>query len=167
MAARDSIPFAHWSHLSEGLQESSMKFYQATEEAITKRQIPDIRLSRIDYREGGIFSAKREYLRVKWKSYIFDICAAPFGTGFFISWWLGQKPSTMMALVYMIPFIGPLMVRSFKPETYYQLDTTQMFQESIHLAVLEVLDHISQASGLRSLSELERKPVMQDMLKKS
>ena len=72
-----------------------------------------------------------------------------------------------MALVYMIPFIGPLMVRSFKPETYYQLDTTQMFQESIHIAVLEVLDQTTQASGLRLLTESERKPIMQDLLKKS
>lgn len=167
MAAKEVIPFAHWYHLTEGLQESSQKFYFALEAAVCKRLIPDVKLSRIDYREGGIFSAKREYLRVKWKKYIFDICAAPFGTGFFISWWLGQSPSAIMALVYMIPFIGPLMVRTFKPETYYQLDTTQMFQESIHCAVMEVLDQTTQASGLRSLSELERKPIMQDMLKKS
>jgi len=167
MLRKESIPFAHWSHLTEGLQESSIQFYASTEAAISKRQIPNIKLSRIDYREGGVFSAKREYLRVKWKSYIFDICAAPFGTGFFISWWLGQTPSPIMALVYMIPFIGPLMVRSFKPETYYQLDTTQMFQESIHIAVLEVLDQVTQANGLRSLTESERKPIMQDLLKKS
>ncbi|MCX6168670.1 MAG: hypothetical protein NTX65_05000 [Ignavibacteriales bacterium] len=167
MASKESIPFAHWSHLTEGLQESAQKFYASVEESVKKRQIPDIKLSRIDYKEGGLFSAKREYLRVKWKSYIFDICAAPFGTGFFMSWWLGQIPSPIMALVYMIPFIGPLMVRSFKPETYYQLDTTQMFQESIHLAVLEVLDQTTQASGLRLLTESERKPIMQDLLKKS
>ncbi len=166
MAARESIPFAHWYHLTEGLQESSQKFYSSVEEAIRKRQISDVKLSRIDYKEGGIFSAKREYLRVKWKKYIFDICAAPFGTGFFISWWLGTKPSSIMALVYMIPFVGALLVRTFKPETYYQMDSTLMFQESIHLAVLEALDQTTAASGLRTLSESERKPILQDMFKK-
>ena len=166
MTARESIPFAHWYHLTEGLQESSQKFYASLEEGVRKRQISDIKLSRIDYKEGGIFSAKREYLRVKWKKYIFDICAAPFGTGFFISWWLGTKPSSIMGLVYMIPFVGALLVRTFKPETYYQMDSTLMFQESIHLAVLEALDQTTAASGLRTLSESERKPILQDMFKK-
>ena len=34
-------------------------------------------VSRIDHREGGILSAKREYLRVRRKELIFDICARP------------------------------------------------------------------------------------------
>jgi len=166
MPKKESIPFARWHHLKEDLKESSQQFYANCEEAVKSRNIEGIKLSRVDYREGGIFSAKREYLRVKWKTYIFDICAAPFGNGFFVSWWLGQTPTPIMALVYMIPIIGPLLVRAFKPETYYQLDTTAMFQESIHHAVLEVFEKIIQTSGLRSLSELERKPIMQDLLKK-
>ena len=34
-----------------------------------------------------IASAKREYLRMQRGKYAFDICAAPFGNGFFVSWW--------------------------------------------------------------------------------
>lgn len=166
MAARESIPFARWYQLIEGLQDSSQRFYASVEEAVKKRNIYDVKISRVDYRESGIFSAKREYLRVKWKKYIFDICAAPFGNGFFISWWLGSSPSKIMALIYMIPFFGPLLVRTFKPETYYQLDSTAMFQESISRAVLEVVDDATEKNGLRSLSELERKPILQDMFKK-
>ena len=166
MPKKESIPFARWHHLTEDMKESSQKFYAECEQTVLNRNIDGIKVSRVDYKEGGIFSAKREYLRVRWKTYIFDICAAPFGNGFFVSWWLGQTPTPIMALIYMIPLIGPLLVRAFKPETYYQLDTTSMFQESIHHAVLEVLEQNNKACGLRSLSELERKPIMQDLLAK-
>ena len=166
MASKESIPFAHWYHLVEGLQESSQQFYASLEQSVLKRQIKGVKNSRIEYREGGIFSGKREYLRVRWKEYIFDICAAPFGNGFFVSWWLGETPGALKALLFAIPFLGPLLARTFKPMTYYQLDSTLMFQESIHLAVLEVVDQIMKVGGLRSLSESERKPVLQDLFKK-
>jgi hypothetical protein len=55
MAAKESIPFAHWYHLTEGLHESSKQFYSAIEDAVQKRLIPNVKLSHIDYKEGGIF----------------------------------------------------------------------------------------------------------------
>jgi hypothetical protein len=76
------------------LQASSLGFYASLEAALDRRRIPDISLWRVDWSEGGIFSAKREYLRVRRKDYLFDVCAAPFGSGFFVSWWLtGAQPS--------------------------------------------------------------------------
>ena len=45
----------------------------------------------MDWHEGGVLSAKREYLRVTRQKLAFDLCAAPFGTGFFFSWWVGEK----------------------------------------------------------------------------
>lgn len=42
--------------------------------------------------EAGMFSGKREYLRVTRGRFTFDICAAPYGTGFFFSWWLAKSP---------------------------------------------------------------------------
>ena len=90
MAKKVSVIISHWYQLIEGLQESSQQFYFLLEHAINERQIPNIDISRIDHREGGALSAKREYLRVRRKEYLFDVCAAPFGNGFFISWWLGE-----------------------------------------------------------------------------
>src|SRR5688572_29442528 len=86
--ARTGLVVSHWYHLIEGLGASPLEFYASVEQAIERRQIPDSGRSRIDYREGGLLSAKREYLRVRRKEYTFDICGAPFGTGFFVSWWL-------------------------------------------------------------------------------
>jgi hypothetical protein len=38
----------------------------------------------------GLLSAKREYLHVRRGKLAFDICGAPFGTGFFLSCWLAE-----------------------------------------------------------------------------
>ena len=165
MARKVSLVLSHWYHLTEGLQESPQQFYASVEEAINKRQLPQAKRSRIDYREGGILSAKREYLRIRRDEYVFDICAAPFGNGFFVSWWLGETQGFFMSLLTMIPFWGEMMVNTFRTQTYYRLDVALMFQESIHLSVLEVVDKITQAQGLRVLSEMDRKPIMTGLFK--
>ena len=85
---------SHWYKLIENLQASSMEFYSSIESAIQRRQVPDTKPSRVDWRESGFTSARREYLRVARGRHVFDICGAPFGTGFFVSWWLGEaRPS--------------------------------------------------------------------------
>lgn len=165
MARNAAVIFSHWFHLLEGLQESPKSFYTSLEELIKKRNLPEVSLSRTDYREGGIFSAKREYFRVQRKGYIFDICAAPFGQGFFISWWLGESPSAIQSLLLNIPLLGPMLANQIKPATYFQYDTTLMFQESIHAAVLESLDQLTAGKGIRALTEAERKPILNNLFR--
>ena len=166
MAKKDTLVFSHWYHLIENFQQSSQEFYSSLEQAIKKRNLPDVRISRIDFKEGNVFSAQREYLRVKRKELVFDICAAPFGNGFFISWWLGEKMGALLSLLLVIPFLGSLVAKTSRPATYYRLDTTLMFQESVHLAVLEILDDVITAKGIRTLTEAERKPIMSDLFKR-
>ncbi|MBI5374185.1 MAG: hypothetical protein HZA77_02050 [Candidatus Schekmanbacteria bacterium] len=130
-----------------------------------KREIPDCNYSRVNYREGGIFSSSREYLRIRRKEYVFDICGAPFGNSFFVSWWLGERVSIIKAILLAIPFVGQLTMRFFKPDTYYKRDTALMFQESVRQSVLEVIDEITKAKGLRSLTENDRKPILSSLFK--
>jgi hypothetical protein len=208
--AQSAVVFSHWFHMLEGLQESPKTFYESLEGAIKKRELPDVKTSRIEYGEGGMFAAKREYFRVKRGTYTFDMCAAPFGRGFFVSWWLGEtRPAaigpTLLALVLIaaliiftgviiglvvfvalflflgavaaseasewssyilvIPLIGFLFEHLFMPTTYYRRDTTLMFQESVHAAVLETVDGLTQAKGMRALSESERKPTLSNLFK--
>ena len=166
MAAKGQI-VSHWYHLTEGLQQSSQEFYRSVEQAVQTREMTKVALKRASYHEGGVLSAKREYLEIKRHEHTFCICAAPFGTGFFISWWLLEKPSSiLLQLLGFIPFVGPVVLWAFQPVTYYRVDTALMFQESIHLAVLEILDQITTAKGLRLLSETERKPIMAGFFKK-
>jgi len=182
-----SLILSHWHKLFEGFQDSPQRIYSLIEEAIGRREIPDVDISRINYPEAGALSARREYLRVRRKDHIFDICAAPFGTGFFVSWWLGEPKaffwllaSIIFVLVLIIgwiiglpwwlpPLIGLTIVvlwrLSLRP-TYYRLDTALMFQDSVHSAVLEVMGQVTEGKGVRVLTELEKKPILSDLFKR-
>ncbi len=96
---------ANWAHLYEGLQASTVDFYAQVEQAVAKRSIPDAAIERIEYSEGGALSDKRLYLRVRRRRDVFDICGAPFGDGFFFSWWLAEtKPSLPSAAAVIVVF---------------------------------------------------------------
>ena len=208
---------AHWAHLYEGLQISPHDFYVRAEVAVTKRSIPDVVIEKVEYSEGGALSDKRQYLRVRRRRWVFDICGAPFGEGFFFSWWLAElKPSLPAAAtvfivigylifinvvvqkigyfegpalllcgvplflflirqlgdeeaddkVMALPVIGPLYAKFFRPITYYRIDTSEMFQQAVRNSVMEAIDQVTAAKGLRALTELERKPVMRDFFRK-
>jgi hypothetical protein len=79
---------AHWDKLIENFQTTSVGFYASVEEALKQRKIPGLKTSRVEWNEGGILSPRREYLRVTGERNTVDMCAAPFGTGFFFSSWL-------------------------------------------------------------------------------
>lgn len=166
MAKAAPIVISHWYHLIENLQASPMEFYTSVEKAIEKRQLQEVKLLRIDWREGGVMSAKREYLRVRRKEFVFDICGAPFGNGFFVSWWLGELPSGFLALLSSIPIIGLLFKAFIRPDTYYKIDTALMFQSSVRTAVMEVIDEQLQSHGLRSLTDAERKPIQREFFRR-
>ena len=81
---------SHWCHVIENLSASPGEFYLRLEQVIRDRRIPNLEGGRIEWREGGLLSAKRLYYRLLRERIVIDICAAPFGTGFFVSWRLGQ-----------------------------------------------------------------------------
>ena len=161
---------SHWNHLFEGLDQSTQDFYQLLEEALKAREIPDLTFGRTDIRQGGMLSAKRTYLRVWRKDHFFDICGAPFGQAFFVSWWLSEIPrgclSKLLFVFDLIPVVGPILRGLLRPTTYYKIDTALMFQQSVHAAVLEVLDQITSTKATRALSDAERKPIMRDFFQR-
>lgn len=166
MAKKIEIINSHWYSLIEGLQDSSKQFYADVTQTIKARQIPDIKFDSVKYRESGVLSAKREYLRVQRKEYIFDICAAPFGTGYFFSMWSGETLGFIWSKLLSIPILGSLCWRVVRPATYYQIDTDLMAEESIRKSVLEVIDQRTKAQGLRQLTEAERKPVFSELYRR-
>lgn len=218
--AAPEVVISHWSTLIENLQASPLEFYKSVEASLERRQVPETKNSRVDYKESGVLSARREYLHVTREKLVFDICGAPFGTGFFVSWWFAEArlslhpllkilvllgllgltgalvsnlgifwglmvilvavPAMMwiwnnMAMesdlsddiLVVLPLIGSLYVWLFKPATYYRIDSTLMFQKAVHNAVLEVIDEMTNAKGLRALAEGERKPVMREFYRKA
>jgi len=153
---------SHWNQMIPGLQQSSQEFYSAIEGFLAPHNLKHVKLERINLSEGGLLSAKREYLQIRRSDHVFHVCAAPFGNGFFISWWLGQIESGLWAWLASLPFIGGILQRFVKPMTYYKIDTALMFQSVTHGALLQALDGITEAKGMRALTESERKPVMRD-----
>lgn len=99
---------SHWSTLIENFQVPPLSFYQAVEEALVRREVPQTKNSRVDYREAGALSANREYLRVKRDKLVFDIYAAPFGTGFFVSYWLAEDRVQLNPILRVLAVLGML-----------------------------------------------------------
>lgn len=81
-----------WHTFVDGFSCSAVEFYAAVETAVRARQIPGLSTERFLAKEGGAFSANREYLRIERERTAFDLCAAPFGGGFFFSWWRYRLP---------------------------------------------------------------------------
>lgn len=88
----DSPVISNWHTLFEDFSTSTQEFYAAVEEAVRRRNLPQVEISRVLRAEGGVGSASREYLRVRRKNIAFDICSAPYGAGHFFSWWLIRIP---------------------------------------------------------------------------
>ena len=76
---------SQWFQHFENLHQSVDPFYDPIETAVRKREIPDVKFERVNFKEGGLLSESREYLRIKRGDLRYDICGAPFGNGFFVS----------------------------------------------------------------------------------
>lgn len=83
---------SHWYTLIDGLNASSEECYRQVATDLRDRSIRDLEIAQIVWQESGLLSAKRVYLRVSRGRSVFDICAAPFGNGFFFSWRLAILP---------------------------------------------------------------------------
>lgn len=143
--ARPLEVLSNWHILLDDLSLSAKEFYGAVEQALAERKVPDAKVTRVDWKEGGLFSAKREYMRISRGDLFYDVCAAPFGNGYFISSW--------MASWVPIPIVDRIMsLFGKRATTFYTLDTRHMFQESVHRALVETLGGMRSARGLRALS---------------
>lgn len=109
----------------EGMQASPKDFYAAIAAATERREIPNCKLSTVHWPEGGMFSAKRRYLRAERGQDLVDICGAPFGTAFFASSWLCTPPPSLLLAIILFIF-G--VVAGFKLFVgFFQLNPFQTF----------------------------------------
>jgi len=138
--------------LHEWTKISTQKFYSRIESAIGERELSELRLGRRYYKEHGGISQKREYLAVSYRKLLFLICAAPYGTGFFISWWSGEKMSFFKELIFSIPGIGPKLARVMFKKTYFELDTEAMFKQTVLGCLDEAVKDMITVKGKRDTS---------------
>ncbi len=135
--------------LHEGARISTQNFYARIESALSERQLNEIRLGRRYYKEHGGISQKREYLAISYRNLLFLICAAPYGTGFFISWWSGERMSFIKELVFSIPLLGPKLSNWLFKKTYFQLDTEAMFRVTVMGCLNESVKDMITNKGIR------------------
>lgn len=153
----------NWSHLFPDMQHDPEEFYRLVEKVLEEKQVPDFKTTLRTFKEGSILSHTRLYLEVSRGDYLFHICAAPFGTGFFFSSWARKNSSSNF--LEKIPVIGPIIAEASQYEAYYKLDTDAMFKASVHQSVLTAIDRLTEAKGIRGLTELERKFDLRSMKK--
>ncbi len=96
----------HWYSLIDNFEFASSEFYQMIEKELQARKVPGLAMSRVELSEGGLLSDKREYLRLKRERFVFDICAAPFGTSYFFSFRFVELPLGIKPLELVVFFIG-------------------------------------------------------------
>lgn len=157
---------SHWNTMIDNFTYSTQEFYSQLEKELQSHGVKNIKVQEKKISTGGSLSSKRLYLRVKWKQYTYDCCCAPFGNGTFISWYLFTEKTGFELLISKIPFVGNYLVGAFFPVTYYSIDTSSMFLTYAQSSVLKVIDTITNDKGVRSLTESERKPVMQNIFKR-
>jgi hypothetical protein len=155
MAIPVSNVLKHWTKMFPFCSMSSAEFYGLVDKIFKEHQIPDVKLERINHKEGGMFSSSREYFRIKRKDLVFDICAAPFGKDFFISWWLYETEGITKQLL-KLTSVGSYLVERSAKQTFFQADEETMFLTCAHECILEAVEQMVQSKGLRGLTDQEK-----------
>jgi len=157
LVSRSITPVKRWHQYFTGMQISAHDFYARVEQEVIRRDFPHAKLYVFEELEKGIFSAKRQYLRVTRGDDVVDIGCALFGKeDSFVSWWYSQKEPSFIS---KIPILNTLMGVNPKNVSFYQQDTATMFRSAIHSTILFVIDEFSETKGYRPLSELDRQPI--------
>ncbi|MFM2224719.1 MAG: hypothetical protein RJA07_921 [Bacteroidota bacterium] len=146
-----TIVVSHWHHYFNKVQFSTELFYKSVEKALHERQVIAT-VKMIKRSEGNLFSANRIYLRIISGEDTFDLCAAPYGTGYFVSWWLVHRHGFLEKIVRKSVNVNAIM----DSKTFYQMDAQIAFKTCVHNCIQEVLDDIMTTKGVRGLTELER-----------
>lgn len=146
---------SHWHHKFDEPPFSPQEFYESIKQLLAAKEINHVSVSHVTYAQGGLLSPRREYLRIKYKNFIYDICAAPFAKGFFVSWWLGEQGDAIRDFFINLPFIGKLFTK--RQKTFFELDTEVMFKEMVSACVKESIEQLTKAKGIRNLSETDWK----------
>jgi hypothetical protein len=101
---------SHWYVIVDGFQFSTQDFYQEIEKELTARKVPGLRVSRVEYHEGGLLSDKRIYLRLARERLAFDVCAAPFGRAYFFSLRFVEMPRFLLPRVIVLIVLGLMLL---------------------------------------------------------
>ncbi len=85
------IVYEQWITPLMDFTSDTAKFYAAVEEELRQWEVPELITERVLFRDGGLLSPQREYLRVRREILVFDIVSAKFGR----SWWFSSRSAVL------------------------------------------------------------------------
>ncbi len=76
---------SYWNQLFDVPLCSPQDFYSEVKENLVNRDVPDLELGLSMMQERSALGRSRLYLQMRRERLVFEICAAPFGNGYFVS----------------------------------------------------------------------------------
>lgn len=151
-----TVTIAHWHHSMDNFAFPPKQFYDLVKASVDARGLQGITYKEITHFENGVLGTRREYLRITCDNYRFDVCAAPFARGYYVSWYLAVRKGAISEFLKKWKFFAEVL----EMKTYYQFDTDIMFKEMMHSALTEAVDAMTNEQGQR-LTDIQRKAVHQ------
>ncbi|HTQ50953.1 MAG TPA: hypothetical protein VMJ12_09605 [Candidatus Acidoferrales bacterium] len=107
----------HWIAFFDTLNFPPQDFYAAIEKELQARKVPGMEISREEFSEGGLVSDQRIYLRLLRERLFIYTCAAPFGTGYFLSCRVVHVPALVRLwhIIAALVFFGGVGLLLIKP----------------------------------------------------
>lgn len=163
MPHSDGNILARWQTTLEMGVCSPLEFYEMIENSLTECELPNLQFSRITRNEGGWFSPRRVYLRIRWQRLYFDVSAFVVGNSLIVGWWLHQDSPGVGDLLSEISIFSFLMEKTTRAATYYTVDYVEFIQHAVHNSMLQVVDELREENGLGYLPDEARVPVWEEI----
>lgn len=163
MPKPDGDILARWQTTIETGACSPLEFYDRVENSLTECELPNLRFSRITRSEGGWFSPRRIYLRIRCQRLYFDVSAFVVGNSLIAGWWLHLDSPGVGDLLSELPIFSFLMEKTTRAATYYTVDYVEYIERAAHDSILRVVDQLREENGCGYLPDEARAPVWEEI----
>lgn len=163
MPKPDGNILARWQTTLGIVACSPLEFFNRVEATLIESELPDLKISRINRSEGGWFSPRRIYLRIRYQKLYFDISSFVAGNSLIVGWWLHEDLPGVVDLWAEIPGLGFLIEKTTHAATYYTVDFIEHFERTVHNAILQVVDELAEENESAFLPDEARKPIWEEL----
>lgn len=152
----------------DGHHFSVLEFYDQIEADLKARRLPSLRSQRVAFHEGSRLSDKRVYLRLARERFSFEVCAAPFGTGYFFSLrYIVIPRGGWIALLILLFIVNSLLSTLILLVHHLLFNATGWFWIALGIAdvvaIVVILAHRAQQDAAHPPDPLDRDDPVQEM----
>lgn len=137
-------------HVVKEFVTSTSQFYSSIEIRLKAHQIPRIKGMRTILKaQGGWFSKRRSYLKIKDRRFQIYVCSFPYGTSTVFSWRMVPKISVLRWILLKIPVINMVFGRMYLKETFFRSDAQYASLTLVNDCVEEEIKKLTESKGVR------------------